>query len=517
MTPPDSSGPGVTLLGDAGPAQEEVLTEPALAFVVGLERQLRDSRQAILATRELLQAGFDDGLLPDFLSDTSSLREDAGWRVRSAPADLIDRRVEITGPVDRKMVINALNSGAQTYMADFEDSNSPTWPNCIEGQANLMAAVRRTISFDTSQKEYRLESKVATLMMRPRGWHLEDKHLIVDGRPISASLLDFGLFIFHNARLLIQSGSGPYLYLPKLESYLEARLWEQACSLAEGELALPAGSIRATVLIENVLAAFQMDEILFELRDRCVGLNAGRWDYLFSIIRKFRARTDFVLPDRAAVTMTVPFMQSYTDLLVKTCHRRGAHAMGGMAAFVPNRHDLRGTEMALAKVTQDKVREVGQGFDGTWVAHPDLVPTAAAVFDERMQGSPNQLERGRPEVRVGREELLSVPATPGQVSEQGILLNVSVGLRYLDSWLAGRGAVAIDNLMEDAATAEISRSQIWQWRSHSLMTPAQLEAALSRVAAENGPMEAASSLFEEVALGRDFVEFLTIPGCRRLP
>ncbi len=517
MNPADSNNRGVTVLGAAGQAQVEVLTESALAFVVGLERRLRGARREILDARASLQSAFDAGLLPDFLGDSSTLRQDLTWKVRPAPPDLMDRRVEITGPVDRKMVINALNSGAQTYMADFEDSNSPTWSNCMEGQANLMAAVRRTISLDSPGKEYRLNSKVATLLMRPRGWHLEDRHLIVDGQPVSASLLDFGLFIFHNAQTLIQSGSGPYLYLPKLESHLEARLWEQACLLAEEELALEHGSIRVTVLIENILAAFEMEEILFELRDRCAGLNAGRWDYLFSVIRKFRSRSDFVLPDRAAVSMTVPFMQSYTDLLVKTCHRRGAHAMGGMSAFVPNRHDLPGTAVALAKVTQDKLREVGQGFDGSWVAHPDLVSTALSVFDEKLMGAPNQLERNRPDVLVGRDQLLSFPATPGEITDQGILLNISVGLRYLDAWLAGRGAVAIDSLMEDAATAEISRSQIWQWRRHSRMTETQLSSALSRVVAEAGPMEAASSLFEEVALGQQFVEFFTVPGCRLLP
>ncbi len=506
---------GLSVLGDLGAVQDRVLTPAALDFLEQLERRLRAPRLLILAARSERQLDFDQGRLPDFAAESEALRADSGWRVAPAPADLRDRRVEITGPVDRKMVINALNSGAQTYMADFEDSNSPTWSNCVEGQANLMDAVRRTISLDRDGKEYRLGPDPATLLMRPRGWHLEERHVLVDGRPMSASLFDFGLFVFHNARRLLESGSGPYLYLPKLEGRLEARLWGQACRLAEEELELAPATIRTTVLIENILAAFEMDEILFEMRDRCVGLNAGRWDYLFSVIRKFRSRPDFVLPDRTAVTMTVPFMRAYTDLLVRVCHRRGAHAIGGMAAFVPTRSDPEGTRVALERVAEDKVREAGQGFDGTWVAHPDLVPTALAVFQKTLGDRPNQLERTRAELRVGREQLLDVAATPGEVTSQGVDTNVSVAVRYLDSWLRGQGAVAIDNLMEDAATAEICRSQIWQWRRHHRVEERVVQAALARFQ-EDVSVGPALELFSEVAMGSDYAEFLTIPGCARL-
>ena len=510
------SSPGVSVLADAGPAQELVLTEPALAFLTGLEGRLRSRRLELLAAREARQREFDRGSLPDFSAESEALRRDPSWRVAPAPADLLDRRVEITGPVDRKMVINALNSGAQTYMADFEDANSPTWKNCLEGQRNLIDAVRRTISLSSADKEYRLTTDPATLLVRPRGWHLEEKHLLVDGRPMSGSLFDFGLFVFHNSRVLVDRGSGPYLYLPKLEGRQEARLWASACQLVEEELGLPSGCVRTTVLIENILAAFEMDEILFEMRDRCVGLNAGRWDYLFSIIRKFRSRPDFVLPDRAAVTMAVPFMRAYTDLLVRTCHRRGAHAIGGMAAFVPSRSDPDGTRLALRKVAEDKVREVSQGFDGTWVAHPDLVATAGSVFERALGGRPHQLEASRDDVQVGAEQLLDVASTPGGVTRRGIETNVSVAVRYLASWLSGQGAVAIDNLMEDAATAEISRSQIWQWRHHSRLDGRVTQLAMARLG-ENPARRPALELFSEVALGPDYVEFLTIPGYSRLP
>ncbi len=507
---------GLSVSADAGSAQDLVLTDRALGFLEGLERRLRPQRLEVLAARQARQLDFDRGLLPDFPADSEALRQDDGWRVVPAPADLMDRRVEITGPVERKMVINALNSGAQTFMADFEDANSPTWSNCVEGQRNLMDAVRRTITLSRSGKQYRLGKHPATLLVRPRGWHLEEKHVLVDGRPMSASLFDFGLFVFHNAAALLRRGSGPYLYLPKLEGHLEARLWELACQLAEEELGLPAGCIRTTVLIENILAAFEMDEILFELRSRCVGLNAGRWDYLFSVIRKFRSRPDFVLPDRAAVTMTVPFMRAYTDLLVRTCHRRGAHAIGGMAAFVPNRSDPEGTRLALQRVAEDKVREAGQGFDGTWVAHPDLVATARSVFEEVLRGEPNQLGVLRADVQVDGRALLNVAATPGRVTRRGIETNVSVGVRYLASWLGGQGAVAIDNLMEDAATAEISRSQIWQWRKHGRLDARVTKLALDRLG-ENPARRPALELFTEVALGPDYIDFLTVPGYSRLP
>ncbi len=507
---------GISVSADAGSAQELVLTDPALSFLEGLERRLGPRRLEVLAARQARQHDFDRGLLPDFAAASEALRQDGSWRVAPAPADLMDRRVEITGPVERKMVINALNSGAQTFMADFEDANSPTWNNCVDGQRNLMDAVRRTITLDRAGKRYRLGSHPATLLVRPRGWHLEEKHVLVDGHPMSASLFDFGLFVFHNATALLEMGSGPYLYLPKLEGRLEARLWDLACRLAEEELGIPAGCIRTTVLIENILAAFEMDEILFEQRSRCVGLNAGRWDYLFSVIRKFRFRPDFVLPDRAAVSMTVPFMRAYTDLLVRTCHRRGAHAIGGMAAFVPNRSDPEGTRVALQRVAEDKIREAGQGFDGTWVAHPDLVPSARSVFEKALAGAPNQLAARRDDVRVDGRALLNVAATPGRVTRRGIETNVSVGVRYLDSWLGGQGAVAIDNLMEDAATAEISRSQIWQWRRHGRLDERVTKLALDRLG-ENPARRSALELFTEVALGADYVDFLTIPGYRRLP
>ncbi len=507
---------GLSVLADAGASQELVLTEAAQTFLEGLERRLRPQRLALLAAREERQRDFDRGLLPDFPAESEAIRLDPTWRVHPAPSDLQDRRVEITGPVDRKMVINALNSGAQTYMADFEDANSPTWENCVDGQRNLMDAVRRTISLSRAGKEYRLRSDPATLLVRPRGWHLEEKHVLVDGHPMSASLFDFGLFVFHNASALLDMGTGPYLYLPKLEGRLEARLWATACELAEEELGLPGACIRTTVLVENILAAFEMDEILFEMKERCVGLNAGRWDYLFSIIRKFRSRPDFVLPDRAAITMAVPFMRAYTDLLVHTCHRRGAHAIGGMAAFVPNRSDPEGTRLALRKVSEDKVREVRQGFDGTWVAHPDLVGTAGSVFQKALGGRPHQLESTRDDVRVGAEQLLDVASTPGRVTRRGIETNVSVGVRYLDSWLGGQGAVAIDNLMEDAATAEISRSQIWQWRRHARLDDRITQLAMDRLG-ENPARRRALELFAEVALGPQYVEFLTIPGYSTLP
>ena len=513
----DGSG-GVQILADAGAAQPGVLTPAASDFLMRLQRRMGRGRDAILEARERRQTDFDAGLLPGFSEATRAVREDPDWAVAPPPPDLLDRRVEITGPVERKMMINALNSGARTYMADFEDANSPTWQNCIEGQANLMAAVRGTIALEVDGRSYRLKPRTATLLMRPRGWHLLEKHVLVDGAPISASLFDFGLFVFHNARSLLARGSGPYLYLPKLEGHLEARLWNDTCRLAEEELELPRGAIRTTVLVENILAAFEMEEILFELRERAAGLNAGRWDYIFSVIRKFRNRPDFVLPDRALVTMTVPFMQAYTELLVRTCHRRGAHALGGMAAFIPNRRDPENTRIALDRVGQDKQREAGQGFDGTWVAHPDLVATATAVFDSVLGSSPNQVERLRDDVSVEASALLAIADTPGDVSELGVRLNVSVGIRYLQSWFGGTGAAAIDNLMEDAATAEISRSQIWQWLRHGLVTRAQVIAAEDEIVTRLGPeFETARAVFDEVALGSEFVEFLTLPAYRLLP
>ena len=437
------------------------------------------------------------------------------------PSDLADRRVEITGPTDAKMVINALNSGARVFMADFEDANSPRWDNMVTGQANLVEAIERTIGFTSPEgREYRLADQVATLVVRPRGWHLRERNLLVDGQPISASLFDFGLYVFHNAARLLERGTGPYFYLPKLEGHLEARLWDEAFTLAEGALGLERGTIKATVLIETILAAFEMEEILYELRDHSAGLNAGRWDYTFSIIKKFAERPEFVLPDRAQVTMTVPFMRAYTELLVRTCHRRGAHAIGGMAAFIPSRRDPAVNEVALAKVAEDKERESADGFDGTWVAHPDLVPTALVPFDAVLGDRPNQLERQREDVNVTAADLLDVSVPGGEVTEEGARNNVAVGIRYLSSWLGGNGAAAIYNLMEDTATAEISRSQIWQWIRHGRvdaelvrsMEKEEVESLRSELGGEAGRIDEAAALFEQVALGSDFVPFLTLPG-----
>jgi malate synthase len=410
------------------------------------------------------------------------------------------------------MVINALNSGARVFMADFEDANSPTWQNNVEGQVNLLDAVRRTIDLESNGKRYELSNDPAVLVVRPRGWHLPEKHVLVDGEPVSGGLFDFGLYVFHNAAELLDRGTGPYFYLAKLENHLEARLWNKVFDFAEDELELPRGSIKATVLIETVLAAFEMDEILYELREHIVGLNAGRWDYLFSLIKKFRTRPDFVLPDRAQLTMTTPFMRAYTELLVKTCHRRGAHAMGGMAAFIPSRRDPEVNERALAKVREDKVREAGDGFDGTWVAHPDLVQVATEEFDRMLGDAPNQLERQRDDVDVGASDLLDLRVDGGEITDEGLRTNVSVGIRYLESWLRGVGAAAIDNLMEDAATAEISRSQIWQWVQHGQVTPERVREVLDGELPDGGRFAEARELFERVSLGDEFVEFLTLPA-----
>jgi malate synthase len=489
----------------------EVLTPEALAFVASLQREFGAERKRLLDARVARQAELDAGTLPDFLPATHGVRE-SEWQVAPAPADLQDRRVEITGPVDRKMVINALNSGARVFMADFEDANSPTWQNNVDGHVNLIDAVERTIELESKGKRYELNNDPAVLVVRPRGWHLPEKHVLVDGEPISGSLFDFGLFVFHNGARLLGRGSGPYFYIAKLENHLEARLWNQVFDFAEAELDLPRGSVKATVLIETVLAAFEMDEILYELRDHIVGLNAGRWDYLFSLIKKFRTRPDFVLPDRAQLTMTTPFMRAYTEQLVKTCHRRGAHAMGGMAAFIPSRRDPEVNETALAKVREDKVREAGDGFDGTWVAHPDLVPVATEVFDGVLGDAPNQLDRQRDDVEVGAAELLDLRVDGGEITDQGLQTNVSVGVRYLESWLRGVGAAAIDNLMEDAATAEISRSQIWQWVQHGAVEPGRVREVLGEELPEEGRFPEARELFERVALGDEFVEFLTLPA-----
>ncbi|HXV58553.1 MAG TPA: malate synthase A [Gaiellaceae bacterium] len=504
---------GVELRTPAEGRAAEILSPDALAFVGELHRRFDARRRELLALRAERQARLDAGELPDFLPETREVRE-GDWRVAPVPADLQDRRVEITGPVDRKMVINALNSGARCFMADFEDANSPTWANCVEGQANLVDAIERTIELDTGEKLYRLADDPAVLLVRPRGWHLPERHLLVGGEPASGSLVDFGLYLFHNGRRLLDKGTGPYLYLPKLESHLEARLWNEVFVFAEAELDLPPGSIKATVLVETVLAAFEMEEILFELREHSAGLNAGRWDYIFSLIKKFRHRPEFVLPDRAQVTMTVPFMRAYTELLVKTCHRRGAHAMGGMAAFVPSRRDPEVNRVALARVREDKEREAGDGFDGTWVAHPDLVPVATEEFDKVLGRRQNQVERLREEVDVAAGDLLDVSVPGGEITPDGVRGNVSVGLRYLESWLRGTGAVALDNLMEDAATAEIARSQVWQWLRHGRVARDDVVAYEDAVLAEQGEgrWDDARAVFDAVALSEDFREFLTLPA-----
>jgi malate synthase len=490
---------------------DDVLTADAVDFLTELERTFGTRRRELLEARHERAQRLRDGELPDFLPETKEIR-DGDWRVAPVPAELEDRRVEITGPVDRKMVINALNSGAKMFMADFEDSNSPTWRNCIEGQVNLTDALERTIELDTGEKQYRLNDETATLLVRPRGWHLEERHFEVDGAPISASLFDLGLYFFRN-----HARGGTWFYLPKLESHLEARLWNDVFVWSQDRLGVPQGTIKATVLIETILAAFEMDEILYELREHSAGLNAGRWDYIFSVIKKLGHRPEFVLPDRSAVTMAVPFMRAYTELLVKTCHARGAHAMGGMAAFIPSRRDAEVNAAALAKVREDKEREAGQGFDGTWVAHPDLVPVAMEIFDRVLGERPNQVARQRDDVDSTAADLLDVAATPGEITMEGLHNNVSVGIQYLAAWLRGSGAVAIFNLMEDAATSEISRSQVWQWLQHGQVARADVEAAIEEELAKlDGDYDEARELFEQVALGDEFVEFLTLPAYERI-
>jgi malate synthase len=500
--------------------EAEILTAEARAFLSKLSAAFEPRRQELLARRQGLQQELDRGKLPDFLPETASIRK-ADWKVASIPKDMLDRRVEITGPVDRKMIINALNSGANVYMADFEDSNTPTWSNNIEGQYNLRDAIRGTITFESPEgKKYQLGEKLATLMVRPRGWHLDEKHFKVDGKPISGSLFDFGLFFFHNAAALLRKGTGPYFYLPKLENHLEARLWNDVFNFAQDELKIPRGSIRATVLIETILAAFEMDEILYELRDHSAGLNCGRWDYIFSYIKKFRARPEFVLPDRSEVTMETHFLSSYVDLLIQICHRRGIHAMGGMAAQIPIRNDKAANEQALDKVRRDKLREVKAGHDGTWVAHPGLVGVAKEVFDEYMP-EPNQISSHKNSARqVSAQDLVEVPK--GDITEQGLRWNIDVGLQYLHSWLGGLGCVPIYNLMEDAATAEISRAQVWQWvKYHSqLKNGKQVAAAMVKEMIHHRASELGSSndnklrqaarLLEDLTTNQEFAEFLTL-------
>ena len=499
------------------PAQTEILTPDATSFLLKLADAFESRRQELLVRRQHVQREIDRGKMPDFLPETAAIRE-ADWQVAPIPKDLLDRRVEITGPVDRKMIINALNSGASVFMADFEDSNSPTWKNTIEGQVNLRDAVRGAICYLSPEgKEYRLGQNPATLVVRPRGWHLEEKHFLVRGKPISASLFDFGLFFFHNAKTLLAKGTGPYFYLPKLESHREARLWNDVFCFAQDALDIPRGSIRATVLIETILAAFEMDEILYELREHSSGLNCGRWDYIFSFIKKFRTRPDFVLPNRAQVTMERHFLSSYVELLIQTCHRRGIHAMGGMAAQIPIRNDAAENERALSKVRQDKLREVHAGHDGTWVAHPGLVPVAKDIFDECMPQA-NQISTARKHCSVTAQDLLTVPA--GDITEQGLRWNIDVGLQYVHSWLRGQGCVPIYNLMEDAATAEICRAQVWQWVRHGAKLQDGGEVTRKLVAdmvaerKEQLPsgerLTLAAQVLEEMMTSQEFPEFLTL-------
>jgi malate synthase len=527
--------PGVEVRGEWRDGYEQVLTEQSLTLLASLQRQFGPRRAELLQKRAERDAELAGGALPDFLPDTKDVRE-GDWQVAPPAPGLVDRRVEITGPTDRKMVINALNCGAKVFMADFEDSNTPTFDNLVDGQINLRDAWLRQIDFTSPQgKSYALDDEVATLVVRNRGWHLPERHVLVDGEPVSGSLFDFCMYMTTSAEIAMEKGFGPYFYLPKMESHLEARLWNDVFVAGQEALGIPRGTIRATCLIETILAAFEMEEILYELREHSSGLNAGRWDYIFSMIKKFRTRgEEFQLPDRSEVKMTVPFMRAYTELLVKTCHARGAHAIGGMAAFIPNRKDAAVNDAALKAVRADKSREADDGFDGSWVAHPDLVPVALEVFDAKLGDQPNQLDRQRDDVHVTAAQLLAANETPGSVTEEGVRNNVSVGIQYLEAWLRGNGAVAIFNLMEDAATAEISRSQIWQWVHNGVTTAdgqaitpewvrrvedeelEKIRAAVGDEAFEQGRYAEARELFEQVALADEFEEFLTLPAYERI-
>ena len=520
ITRPD----GVEVVGALDEGFDEILSEAALAFIAGLHRAFNARRQELLARRDERQVEFDNGVLPDFLSDTEEVRF-GSWQVAPTPEDLQQRWAEITGPVDRKMMIGALNSGADAFMADFEDALSPTWENIVNGQINARDAVRREINFENPDGSVRtLNETIATLLIRPRGWHLDEKHVLVDGEPIAASLFDFGMYMFHNAAERIARGTGPYFYLPKLESHLEARLWNDAFIKAQDDLGVPQGSVRATVLIETLPAAFEMEEILYELRDHSAGLNAGRWDYIFSAVKRFKSQPTFTLPNRVQVTMTTPFMRAYTELLVRTCHKRGAHAMGGMAAFIPSRRDPEINEIALTGVRADKERESTDGFDGTWVAHPDLVSVARDIFEKNLDGARNQRERMREDVEVSASELVSLDQSGGTVSEDGVRLNISVALQYINSWLNGMGAAGINNLMEDAATAEISRGQIWQWIRHGAelddgrSVTSELYESLRDEELESlgGTAESrygdAVEILDQLVLNEEFTEFLTLPA-----
>ena len=534
MSFPSASTIGIQILAPRGAGAETVLTQDAVAFAADLHRQFNPRRLELLALRVQRQERLDSGERPDFLSETAAIRAD-NWTVSPLPDDLLERRVEITGPVDRKMIINALNSGADMFMADFEDSTSPTWDNVIEGQVNLADAVRGTIDYTqrVTGKRYKLvdRDERATLLVRPRGWHLPEKHVLVDGEPFSASIFDFALFFFHNAKALIDQGSGPYFYLPKMESHLEARLWNDIFCAAQDALGIPRGTIKATVLIETITAAFEMDEILYALREHSAGLNCGRWDYIFSFIKRFAKRDGFVLPDRAEVGMTQHFLRSYSQLLIKTCHRRRVHAMGGMAAQIPIKGDAEANAEAMAKVTSDKLREVGDGHDGTWVAHPALVSLAREVFDEHMQG-PNQLDVPRADVVVSADDLLAVPEGP--ITERGLRQNVNVGVLYLEAWLRGNGCVPLYHLMEDAATAEISRTQVWQWIRHGAclddgrpVTTELFRAVLAeelddiRASMDSeefavGRFDEAAELFDALSTSAECEEFLTLPAYDRI-
>ncbi len=517
------------ILGQVTPEYAQVLTPEAIAFVTKLQRTFGARREELLQKRQVRQARIDAGEMPDFLPNTASIRA-GDWQVAPIPADMQKRHVEITGPTERKMLINALNSGADVFMADFEDANAPTWDNMVGGHINLRDAIERTVSFTSPDgKEYKLNDKTALLMVRPRGWHLDEKHMLVDGKPVSGSLFDFGLYFFHNARRLSSKGTGPYFYLPKLENHLEARLWNDVFNFAQDELGILRGTIKVTVLIETILAVYEMDEILYELRDHITALNAGRWDYMFSIIKKFRNQRNFSFPDRAQVTMTVPFMRAYTELLVKTCHRRSAHAIGGMAAFIPSRKDAEVNRVAIQKVCDDKEREVGDGFDGTWVAHPDLVPVAKEVFDKALGDKPHQKERMREEVQVTAEQLRDFRVPGGQITEAGLRTNINVGILYLESWLRGNGAAGIYNLMEDVATAEISRAQVWQWLHspngvlndgrkvderlfRTLMAEEidKIKKLVGEEAFNAGKFPLAVQIFERLSIENKFTDFLTL-------
>ena len=523
---------GVEITGPVRDGYETVLTREALELIARLHRELEPRRQERLRARAKVVAAIDAGGSLDFLEETRHVREDSSWRVADPAPGLVDRRVEITGPTDRKMTVNALNSGAKVWLADFEDANTPLWENVIEGQINLYDAITRQIDFTSPEgKRYELrpDDELAVIVVRPRGWHLPEKHILVDGQRTSGSLVDFALYLATSGRRQIEKGLGPYFYLPKMEHHLEARLWNDAFVIGQEHLGIPRGTIRATCLIETLPAAFQMEEILYELREHSAGLNAGRWDYIFSVIKTFRNRgQEMLLPDRQAVTMTVPFMRAYTELLVSTCHRRGAHAIGGMAAFIPSK-DEEINARAFARVRADKEREAGAGFDGSWVAHPAMVETCRAAFDAVLGDRPHQLDRLRDDVHVTAADLLSVGSTPGQITEQGLRTNISVAIQYLAVWLTGRGAVGINNLMEDAATAEISRSQTWQWLHNGValddtgetvtrdLVERLVEEEVAKLGGEPGRWDAARELFLEVAVADEFVDFLTLPAYERMP